>query len=107
MKTKLSASLSLTGILVSISFALAGCAAPPPRIVVQQVKVPVPVQVPCPAPSVPARPQLPIAGLQPGAAPADVVRAYVAMVAVLQGYAAQLEQLLGARAPGADQERRP
>ncbi len=76
---------------------LAGCAAPAPRVVVQQVKVPVPVQVPCPAPSVPARPHLPIADLAPGAPPADVARAYVATVAVLEGYAAQLEQLLGAR----------
>ena len=74
---------------------LGGCAAQPPRVVVQQVKVPVPVQVPCTAPSVPARPALPIAALKPGAAPADVDRALVATVAVLQGYAAQLEQLLG------------
>ena len=97
MKTKLSASLSLTGILASISFVLAGCAAPPPRVVVQKIDVPVPVQVPCPAPSVPARPHLPIGELKPGAAPADVDRALVATVAVLQGYAAQLEQLLGAK----------
>ena len=74
---------------------LAGCAASPPRVVVQQVKVPVPVQVPCPAPSVPARPHLPIADLKPGAPPAAVDRALVATVATLQGYAAQLEALLG------------
>ncbi len=76
---------------------LAGCAAQPPHVVVQQVKVPVAVQMPCPAPSVPARPHLPIADLKPGATPADVDRALVATVAVLQGYAAQLEQLLGAQ----------
>ena len=76
---------------------LAGCAAPPPRVVVQKVDVPVPVQVPCPAPSVPARPHLPIADLKPGAAPADVDRALIATVATLQGYAAQLEQLLGVK----------
>lgn len=80
---------------VLASALLAGCAAQPPRVVVQQVKVPVPVEMPCPAPSVPARPRLPIAGLQPGASPADVARAYVATVAVLEGYAVQLEQLLG------------
>lgn len=75
---------------------LAGCAATP-RVVVQQVKVPVAVQVPCPAPSVPARPHLPIADLKPGAPPAAVDRALVATIATLQGYAAQLEQLLGVR----------
>ena len=79
------------------SLLLAGCAATPPRVVVQQVKVPVPVQVPCPAPSVPARPRLPIADLAPGATPAAVDRALVATVATLKGYAAQLEQLLGAK----------
>ncbi len=76
--------------------ALAGCAASPPRVVVQKVDVPVPVQTPCPAPSAPARPHLPIADLAPGAPPAAVDRALVATVATLQGYAAQLEQLLGA-----------
>ncbi len=79
-----------------LAISLSGCAAPPARVVVQQVKVPVPVQVPCPAPSVPARPHLPIADLAPGAPPAAVDRALVATVATLQGYAAQLEQLLGA-----------
>lgn len=80
---------------------LGGCAAPPPRVIVQKVDVPVPVQVPCPAPSVPERPALPIASLKPGATPADVDRALVATVAVLQGYAAQLEQLLGVQRKGA------
>ena len=74
---------------------LAGCAAPSPRVVVQKVNVPVPVQVPCPAPSVPARPHLPITDLKPGAPPAAVDRALVATVATLQGYAEQLERLLG------------
>ena len=79
------------------SLLLAGCAAPPPRVVVQQVKVPVPVQVPCPAPSVPARPNLPIADLVPTSTPETVDRALIATIAILQGYAAQLEQLLGAK----------
>ena len=74
---------------------LSGCAAPPPTVEVQKINIPVPVQVPCPAPSVPARPHLPIADLKPGAAPADVDRALVATIAILQGYAAQLEALLG------------
>ena len=81
-----------------LAISLAGCAAPPPRVVVQKVDVPVPVQTPCPAPSVPARPHLPIADLKPGAAPADVDRALVATIATLQGYAAQLETLLGSNA---------
>jgi hypothetical protein len=76
---------------------LAGCAAQVPTIKTQIVKVPVPVQVPCPTLSVPARPALPIAKLSTTSTPAQVDQAYVATVAVLQGYAAQLEQLLGAR----------
>ncbi len=87
--------MKLLTILLAIAL-LGGCAAPPPRVVVQKVDVPVPVQTPCPAPSVPARPHLPIADLKPGAPPAAVDRALVATVATLQGYAAQLEQLLGA-----------
>lgn len=76
---------------------LGGCAAPPPRVVMQRVDVPVPVQVPCPAPSVPSRPHLPIADLKPGAPPAAVDQALVATVATLQGYATLLEQLLGVK----------
>jgi hypothetical protein len=74
---------------------LAGCAAQVPTIKTQIVKVPVPVQVPCPAPSIPARPALPIGNLTPSSTPAQVDQAYVATVAALEGYAAQLEKLLG------------
>ena len=60
---------------------LAGCAAQPPRVVVQQVKVPVPVQVPCPAPKLPPKPALlPVAGT-----PAQVIRALVADLALVMG----------------------
>ncbi len=74
---------------------LGACATQPPRVIVQQVKIPVPVQIKCPAPSVPARPHLPIADLKGTSTPAEVDRAYVASVAVLEGYAEQLEKLLG------------
>ncbi len=87
--------MSRRAAVIALAALLASCAAPPPHVVVQQVKVPVAVQVPCPAPSVPARPHLPIADLKPGAPPAAVDRALIATVATLQGYAAQLEQLLG------------
>ena len=60
---------------------LAGCATPPPRVVVQQVKVPVPVQVPCPAPALPAKPALlPVTGAAP-----QIIRALVADLALVMG----------------------
>ena len=63
------------------SLLLAGCAAPPSRVVVQQVKVPVPVQVPCPAPSLPAKPALlPVTGTPP-----QIIRALVADLALVMG----------------------
>ena len=95
MKAKPMRPLSFIGILSAISFVLAGCAAQVPTVEVQKINIPVPVQVPCPAPSVPARPALPIANLNASSTPADVARAYVATVVVLEGYAAQLEKLLG------------
>ncbi len=73
--------------------ALAGCATS--RVVTQTVDVPVPVIQKCPTPVIPARPHLPIAGLTSRSAPADVERAYVESVSLLEGYAAQLEALLG------------
>ncbi|HEX7121859.1 MAG TPA: hypothetical protein VF178_05755, partial [Gemmatimonadaceae bacterium] len=54
----------------------------------------VPVALPCPPPPATARPALPIADLKPGDPPDRVVKAYAATVRVLQGYAAELEQLL-------------
>jgi hypothetical protein len=76
--------------------ALAGCAASP-AVHTQVVRVPVPIVQPCPAPSVPARPALPIAALAATSTPAQAMRAYVVSVAVLEGYAEQLEALLGVR----------
>lgn len=68
---------------------LTGCAttALPPTAVL-------PVAVPPPPPPVIARPALPIAEITAASAPDAVMRAYVASVAVLQGYARQLEKLL-------------
>ena len=74
--------------------ALAGCAASP-AVRTQVVRVPVPIVQPCPAPSVPARPALPIAALAATSSPAQVMRAYVVSVAMLEGYVEQLEALLG------------
>ena len=74
--------------------ALAGCAASP-GVRTQVVRVPVPIVQPCLAPSVPARPALPIAHFAATSSPAQVMRAYVGSVAVLEGYAEQLEALLG------------
>lgn len=74
--------------------ALAGCAASP-VVRTQVVRVPVPIVQPCPTPSVPARPALPIAALAATSSPAQVMRAYVVSVAMLEGYVEQLEALLG------------
>ena len=64
-----------------LSLFLAGCAAQPPRVVVQQVKVPVPIQVPCPAPKLPPKPALlPVAG-----SPSQILRALVADLALVMG----------------------
>ncbi len=64
-----------------LSLFLAGCAAQPPRVVVQKVDVPVPVQVPCPATKLPPKPTLlPVAGT-----PAQVIRALVADLAIVMG----------------------
>ena len=73
---------------------LAGCAASP-AVRTQVVRVPVPIVQPCPAPSVPARPALPIAALAATSSPAQVMRAYVVSVTMLEGYVEQLEALLG------------
>jgi hypothetical protein len=75
---------------------LAGCAASP-AVRTQVVRVPVPIVQPCRAPSVPARPALPIAALAATSSPAQVMRAYVVSVAMLEGYIEQLEALLGVR----------
>ena len=75
-------------------WALSGCAAPS-RVQTQVVRVPVPVVQTCPAPRVPARPALPIATLTPTSSPAQVMRAYVLSTTQLEGYAQQLEALLG------------
>lgn len=50
---------------------------------------------PCPKPVVPPRPRLPIGALTAQSAPSDVERAYVESVDMLEGYAEQLEKLLG------------
>jgi hypothetical protein len=75
---------------------LIGCAKTP-----QVVQVQVPVPVPCPEPPAVSRPALPIAQLQAGASIQEVLRAYAATVALLEGYAGQLETLLDGYRPAA------
>lgn len=89
--------LLVSGFLVAFAFAcsLGGCATPAPQVVTQRVQVPVPVMQPCPKPVVPPRPHLPIATITAQSAPPDVERAYVESVDLLEGYAEQLEKLLG------------
>ena len=89
--------LLVSGFLVAFAFAcsLGGCATPAPQVVTQRVDVPVPVVQRCPKPGVPPRPHLPIATITAQSAPSDVERAYVESVDLLEGYAEQLEKLLG------------
>lgn len=68
---------------------LAGCATTP-----HAVTATLPVAVPCPPPPVITRPALPLAQLTATSTPDAVMRAYVASVTLLQGYARQLERLL-------------
>lgn len=69
---------------------LAGCANTPPA----PVRVEIPVAIPCPARQPLQRPVLPIADLAPDAADAEVLRAVVASLELLTGYAQALEQQL-------------
>ena len=80
---------------VLIAALLAGCASGAPV----PVRVEVPVAVPCPAPQPLPRPVLPIADLAPDAPDADVLRAVIASLEALTGYAQALERQLGAYAP--------
>lgn len=57
--------------------------------------VQVPVPVPCPPPPALERPELPIGALKPESPADQVMKAYVASIEVLKGYAIQLEKLLG------------
>jgi hypothetical protein len=75
---------------------VSGCAAAPPNPIVAtpiEVKVPVLQPVYCPA-TWPQRPDLPIAKLHHGSAPADTIRAYAASVVLLKGAVEERELLL-------------
>ena len=81
---------------VLIAALLAGCASGAPG----PVRVEIPVATPCPAPQPLPRPVLPIADLAPDAPDADVLRAVIASLEALTGYANALErQLAGYGAP--------
>jgi hypothetical protein len=73
---------------IALTALLTGCAAAPPA----PLRVEIPVAIPCPAPQPLPRPALPIADLAPDAADADVLRAVVASLEALTGYAQALER---------------
>ena len=75
---------------VLIAALLAGCASGGPA----PVRVEIPVATPCPAPQPLPRPVLPIADLAPDAPDADVLRAVIASLEALTGYAHALERQL-------------
>jgi hypothetical protein len=58
-----------------------------------EVRVPVYEPVYCGS-GTPARPALPIAGLNPNSRPAETIKAYAASVALLKGAVIQLDSLL-------------
>ena len=66
---------------------LAGCAAAPPRVEIQQVSVPVPVA--CREP-VPERPAMPTEALRPGVSLDDFARTAMAEIERREGYEGQL-----------------
>lgn len=86
----------LRRIALALCATLAACSPARPLVVVEPVEILVPVPAECPAPPIVYRPALPVAALHPDASPADVARAYVATIVVLQAYAAELETLLAA-----------
>ena len=69
---------------------LVACRAP--HVEIQRVDVP--VVVPCPAPPPLQRPALPIASLPPRPTHDALVKALAASIAVLQGYARELEAVI-------------
>jgi len=71
---------------------LASCSAREVTVPVE-VKVPVPVLVRCDV-TIPPRPEIPIAKLEPTSAPADTIRAYASSVALLKGLVIARETLL-------------
>ena len=75
---------------VLIAALLAGCASGGPS----PVRVEIPVATPCPAPQPLPRPVLPIADLAPDAPDADVLRAVIASLEAMTGYARALERQL-------------
>lgn len=73
------------------ALALAGCAAPVPRVEVQQVKVPIPVE--CKEP-VPERPSMPTEALQVGASVDAFTQAAQVEIERREGYEGQLRAAL-------------
>lgn len=81
------------GVLVMLAGMLMGCGT---TTEVRTEPVPVLTAVPVPPPAAPPleRPTLPIAVLDSTSTPGEVMRAYVASVVLLQGYAEALEAQL-------------
>lgn len=80
-------------LIIALAGALCSCSHLPKT-------VQVPVAVPCKAPPVVARPHLPAADLDAYTPPDQVIKALVASMEILKGYAAELETLLNGYRPG-------
>ncbi len=77
-----------------------GCATIcPPCKPAKPVTIHIPL-VTCPPPPELVRPELPIDALKPGAAPAEVMRAYVSTTVMLMGYVSELETVVDAYKQG-------
>lgn len=92
--------------LVAAEALVAGCGTTT-EVRTETVPVLTPVPVQAPAPDVPDRPVLPITQVDSAASHDAVIRAYVASIVLLQGYAEQLERLLDAYTPDSDTTQPP
>lgn len=86
---------------------LTGCASAPPLeplVMPQIVKVPVAQPIYCPAAKM-TQPELPVAELKRGTAPADTIRAYAAAVVILKGAVRERDAVIaGCTKPGDSKE---
>ena len=83
--------LILLTVALAASFALAGCATPPP----QTITVKVPVAVPCAIPEIP-RPALPVDNLTVETDVFEVSRAAWSSIVILEAWQVKAEAAMGA-----------
>lgn len=85
----------MRALAVMAALALGACAHKPQGTTsLETLRVQVPVMVRPPAAPLIVRPHLPLADLKPNASPDEVMRAYVATIRALTGYALELETIL-------------